>query len=241
MAYLSVPRRDPVDNGEAVHLALEEAGISYSVGDSTDLIGLTNEPPPVLLPDDGSGPTSGTLRILRNNCMKIQLCGHGSENFHRIHATAELTFLCFNTALYEWREEDTEGLSEQEQRRMRGDWGRDWVDSVLPHHLDQFQNNLPPPAPPNYPWLHGDELSYADLLLFQCIDETKHLFPKAMNQARRSGRYGRIFRVYDSVKQRSRISSYLNSQRRRDNTAGIYCYHEEMDLESTAWSVMNGG
>lgn len=56
-----------------------------------------------------------------------------------------------------------------------------------------------------------------------------------MDQARKSGRYNRIFWIYDNVRSQQRIMDYLLTLGRQENMEVLYIYYEEMDVESIEW------
>lgn len=51
-----------------------------------------------------------------------------------------------------------------------------------------------------------------------------------MNQARESGKYDRVFRLYEDVKARPNIAKYLESEKRQQYDWGIYRYYPENDV-----------
>ena len=57
------------------------------------------------------------------------------------------------------------------------------------------------------------------------------MFPKAVQRAQQSGKYDRVFTLYDAVKNRPRIKAYLASEKRQKYSDGIYRYYEELDIE----------
>lgn len=79
-------------------------------------------------------------------------------------------------------------------------------------------------------WLYGPQLTYADLVLFQCLNGTAHQFPRAVKLLRASGDYARVFALYDAVQQRPNIAAYLASERRLKYGNGIYRYYKELDV-----------
>ncbi|KAI2780714.1 hypothetical protein F4815DRAFT_444952 [Daldinia loculata] len=80
------------------------------------------------------------------------------------------------------------------------------------------------------PWLLGNTFTYADLVLFQCIDGVQFAFPKAMNQAKESGKYDRVFQLWEAVKGRPNVAAYLASDRRQKYDWGIYRYYPDNDV-----------
>ncbi|KAG7149814.1 hypothetical protein HYQ46_001265 [Verticillium longisporum] len=81
------------------------------------------------------------------------------------------------------------------------------------------------------PWLYGGSLTYADLVLFQCIDGVKFAFPKALAKLEDSSRLNGVFKLYDAVKERPKIKEYLASERRQKYGDGIYRHYPELDSE----------
>ena len=75
------------------------------------------------------------------------------------------------------------------------------------------------------------KLSYADLVLFQCLDGVKHAFPNAMARLEKEGKYKHVFALHESVKERPKIKAYLASERRQEYSMGIYRHYPELDEE----------
>lgn len=76
--------------------------------------------------------------------------------------------------------------------------------------------------------LVGDEISYADLSLFQVIAGLRYAFPHAIAKIER--RYPRVFAVHERVSQLPRIAAYLDSKRRIPfNQEGIFRHYPELD------------
>jgi hypothetical protein len=46
-----------------------------------------------------------------------------------------------------------------------------------------------------------------------------------------SGKYAKVFALYNVVKERPKLSAYLSSPKFQKFGAGIYQYHEELDIE----------
>lgn len=57
------------------------------------------------------------------------------------------------------------------------------------------------------------------------------MFPKAMQKLQDWGEYQGVFGLYEAVKERPNVQTYLASKRRQEySTFGIYTYHEELDI-----------
>ena len=74
-------------------------------------------------------------------------------------------------------------------------------------------------------------MSYADLVLFQCLDGVKFAFPKAMGRLEKEGKYKGVFGLYERVREAERIKEYLASDRRQKYSLGIYRHYPELDEE----------
>jgi glutathione S-transferase len=97
--------------------------------------------------------------------------------------------------------------------------------------LGYFERVLKGEASKGGEWLYGGECTYADLVLFQCLDGVKFSFPKAMARLENEGTYKGVFELYERVKGRERIKEYLESERRQNYSMGIYRHYPELDEE----------
>ncbi|KLU85732.1 hypothetical protein MAPG_04752 [Magnaporthiopsis poae ATCC 64411] len=107
---------------------------------------------------------------------------------------------------------------------------RAYVGSRLPKYLAYFESVLAAPTSGEGPWLYGGKLTYADLVLYHGLDGVQFSFPKAMVKAKESGKYGKVFALYEAVKERPNIKAYLASERRQKYSNGIYRYYAELDI-----------
>ena len=77
-------------------------------------------------------------------------------------------------------------------------------------------------------WLNGEQLTYADLSLFQVVEGCRYAFPRWMHKHER--RYPRLVALRDRVAALPKIAAYLQSPRRiAFNEDGIFRYYEELD------------
>lgn len=104
-----------------------------------------------------------------------------------------------------------------------------YIDERLPAFLSYAQRVIDGKSSGDGPWLYGGKLTYADLVLFQCIDGTQFAFPKAVDREKKSGKYDGVFKLYDEVKQRPNIKEYLASDRRAQYGNGIWRHYPELD------------
>lgn len=107
----------------------------------------------------------------------------------------------------------------------------DYVKNRLPKFLGYFERVLESKASGEGPWLYGGKLTYADLVLFQCVDGLKFMFPKATKKLEEKGEHSKVFALHKAVAERPRIKEYLESSRRQKYSNGIYRYYEELDFE----------
>ncbi|KAI0117365.1 glutathione S-transferase protein-like protein [Daldinia grandis] len=224
--YTGVPGR-----GEHVRLILEEAGASYKDTSSLPIDkcreavtaylapgykGERRNPPyyaPPLLKhgDLIISQTSNILMYLVNALALTALDGLSNEVHDSHHPIA--------TELY-YEDQKVESL-----RRSK-----EWIKNRLPKHLGYWQKVLESDDCGPGPWLLGNTFTYADLVLFQCIDGVQFAFPKAMNQAKESCKYDRVFQLWKAVKGRPNVAAYLASDRRQKYDWGIYRYYPDNDV-----------
>lgn len=102
-------------------------------------------------------------------------------------------------------------------------------DKRLPKFLRYFEQALVR-NPHGDQQLAGEQISYADLSLFQIIAGLRYAFPRTMG--RMENRYPRIIALHDRVAALPRIAAYLGSQRRLPfNQDGIFRHYPELDGE----------
>lgn len=56
------------------------------------------------------------------------------------------------------------------------------------------------------------------------------MFPKAMKKLQDSDAYDKVFALYEAVKERPNIKTYLASERRQKYSMGIYRHYPELDV-----------
>lgn len=235
--------------GEHVRLLLEEAGASYTDTAATgDMKSLTahisgkatgdalNPPqlaPPIL--KHGDIIISQTPNILlylgQRHGLAPRFDAEGGDGAYHVNQLALTALDGFSNEVHETHHPIATGLTYEEQKDAAALRGKDWREVRLPKFLGYFERVLGGEASGDGPWLHGGELTYADLVLFQCLDGVKFAFPKALKRVQDSGDYENVFKLYDAVKERPRIKEYLASDRRQEYSNGIYRYYPELDDE----------
>jgi len=119
----------------------------------------------------------------------------------------------------------------EDQKEEAKTKSRDYTTNRLPKFLGYFERVLQGEASKGGQYLYGGKLSYADLVLFQCLDGVKHAFPNAMKRLETDGKYKHVFALHESVKERPKIKEYLASERRQAYGMGIYRHYPELDEE----------
>ncbi|KAM4055725.1 glutathione S-transferase family protein [Hirsutella rhossiliensis] len=231
--------------GELVRVLFEEAGVPYTDSAkgarddavsavlgyiSPDNEGDANNPPvfapPILkhgslvlhqssnillylAPRLGLAPAPGDPGLLHLNQIVLTILDGLVSEVHETHHPVAVS------AVYE----DQKPEAKRRSRAFR--------DERLPKYLGYLQRLLDAKTSGQGPWLYRDQLTYADLVLFQSVDGTLYAFPKTMDKLKRSGKYAGVFELYDAVKQRPNIKAYLASDRRAAYSGGIWrCYPE---------------
>jgi len=106
---------------------------------------------------------------------------------------------------------------------------KDYRENRLPKFLGYFERVLGGEASKGGEYLYGGQLTYADLVLFQTVDGVSFAFPKCVGSLKASGKYEKVFGLYERVKGREKIKSYLESERRQKYSMGIYRHYPELD------------
>ncbi|KAK6222670.1 hypothetical protein LQW54_000851 [Pestalotiopsis sp. IQ-011] len=159
----------------------------------------------------GSAENEGDL--YRANALALTALDLLSNEVHDTHHP-------ISTMLF-WKDQ-----KEESKRRSK-----EFVQNRLPYVLSYWQRVLDSEGRGRGPWLLGNTFTYADLVLFQTLDGTTYAFPKARKQARESGKYARVFKLWEDVKARPNIAAYLASDRRQKyQKFGVYRYYEDNDF-----------
>ncbi|KAI0012376.1 glutathione S-transferase protein-like protein [Xylariaceae sp. FL0662B] len=238
--YTGVPGR-----GEHVRLMFEEAGAPYedtqflSFDKARETVthwlgaGGHGNPkyfaPPLF--KHGDLVMSQTPNILLYLGPKLGLAGSREDDVYRVNALAltALDGLC--NEVHDSHHPIAVMLPYEDQKEESLRRSQYWIKNRLLTHLEYWQKALVGDKETGGPWLLGTTLTYADLVLFQCLDGTTYAFPNAMKQARESGKYDRVFELWEAVKARPNIAAYLGSNRRQKyQDWGIYRHYPDNDL-----------
>ncbi|KAK3686090.1 hypothetical protein B0T22DRAFT_529837 [Podospora appendiculata] len=237
--------------GEFIRLALEEAGAEYS--DTAQMDGGVSQVMAHVsgqAPDDGLNPPVFAPPILQHGDLVINQTANivlylgprlglapdprgddDPDGVYRVHelALTALDGLCNEP--HDCHHPIATGLYYEDQKVESKRKADDYVKVRLPKFLAYFQRVLTSKACGDGPWLYGGQLTYADLVLFQCVDGLKFMFPKAMAKLESKGEHAKVFALHKAVADRPKIKAYLASPRRQKYANGIYRYYEELDIE----------
>ncbi|KAL8922274.1 MAG: hypothetical protein Q9208_005244 [Pyrenodesmia sp. 3 TL-2023] len=123
------------------------------------------------------------------------------------------------------------GAYYEDQKEAAKARSKDYLANRLPKFLTYFENALKSDSSGGGEYLYGGQLTYADLVLFQCLDGVSFAFPKAVEKARASGEYEKVWSLYERIKVKEEIKEYLGSDRRMPYGNGIWRHYEELDDE----------
>lgn len=233
--------------GEHIRLAFEAAGVEYSdtahVEQGVNAVlaqisekneGDAHNPPPLAPPilKHGDLVISQTPNILFYLGSRLGLAPDSSSDPSAIFHINQLTLTALDGLSNEPHDVHHpvavgEYYEDQKTEALRK--AADYRKTRLPKFLAYFQRVLASPASKGGEYLYGGQLSYADLVLFQCIDGVCFAFPKCTESLKESGKYDKVWSHYERVKNLKRIKEYLASDRRQEYSQGIYRHYPELD------------
>ena len=233
--------------GEHIRLAFEATSTPYSdtaqVKDGINTVlaqisdknhGTDSSPPPLAPPmlKVGDLVLSQTPNILIYLGPKLGLAPSPDEDPNGLYVVNQLALTALDGLSNEPHDVHhpvAVGAYYEEQKDEALRKAKDYREARLPKFLAYYERVLSSPASKGGEWLYGGELSYADLVLFQCLDGVQFAFPKCVKAVREKGTYEKVWALYERVKGLEQISSYLKSERRQDYGNGIYRHYPELD------------
>ncbi|KAK0616119.1 glutathione S-transferase [Bombardia bombarda] len=240
--------------GEPIRLALEEAGAIYT--DTAHAEGGVNEVlahikgeqpfaddaanPPVFAPPilkHGELTINQTPNILLYLGARLGLAPSSDseedpDGSYKVNELALTALDGLSNEVHDCHHPISVNLYYEDQKAESKKRAEDYVKTRLPKFLGYFERVLGSRASGEGPWLYGGQLTYADLVLFQCVDGLKFMFPKAIAKLQREEKYAKVLQEhYEAVKARPKIKAYLESDRRQKYSNGMYRYYEELDIE----------
>ncbi|KAL9067714.1 MAG: hypothetical protein Q9161_006706 [Pseudevernia consocians] len=236
--------------GEHIRLCFEETQTPYKDTCNTDpqngmsalrslisdqTTGDATNPPPLAPPALRHGDLllSQTPNILLYLAPKLGLAGPaGDENaIYHVNQLALTALDGLSNEPHDTHHPVAIAAYYEEQKEEAKRKAADYVSNRLPKFLGYFERVLRSGASRGGEWLYGGQLTYADLVLWQCVDGVSFAFPVAMRRMRESGEYGGVFGLCERVKGRENVAAYLKSGRRLEYSMGIYRHYPELDAE----------
>lgn len=223
--------------GEFVRLALEEAGVAYrDVARERDaekkLLDFLERQDLVTPPFAAPFLKAGD-RIIAQTAAILDYLGdrHGlapSDESSRLWTLQiQLTIADLVAEVHETHHPLGAELYYEEQKSAALKRAKGFREARIPKFLRWFETILAR-NPLGDAHLVGDEVSYADLSLFQTIEGLLYAFPEATKPA--LARSPRVARLHRDTAQRPRIRAYLVSDRRIPfNEDGIFRRYPELD------------
>jgi glutathione S-transferase len=233
--------------GEHIRLALEEAGAKYidtaHIKDGgkavlaqidTKNLGDAINPPPLAPPilKHGDLLINQTPNILLYLGPRLGLVPTEDEDEDGIYRVNELALTALDglsNEPHDCHHPVATGLYYEDQKPESKRKAADYIKNRLPKFLDYFERVLKGEASKGGEWLYGGQLTYADLVLFQCLDGIKFMFPNAIKRLEKEGNYKAVFALHKAVQERPKIKEYLASDRRQKYSMGIYRHYPELD------------
>ncbi|WP_110690931.1 glutathione S-transferase [Salinicola endophyticus] len=227
--------------GEFVRLAFEDAGVEYvdigllpaaqggGAGAVSECLhaGASGQPhfaPPVL--KIGEEMISQVANILLFLGPRLGLIADDAALQRRAHGL-QLTLSDFVAEIHDTHHPIGTSLYYEDQRDEAQRRGKLFVQERLPKFLDYFERVLAVNAG-SEAYLVGGAHSYVDLSLFQVMTGLRYAFPRAMG--RREPELPALVALVDRVGSRTRLASYLMSERRQAfNPSGIFRHYSELD------------
>ncbi|KAK7979907.1 methyltransferase domain-containing protein [Apiospora arundinis] len=238
--------------GEHVRLLLEEAGAKYTDtaqqppengGGAKPVVAMISEKnvgdeanPPYLAPPflrHGDLVLSQTPNILMYLAPRLGLAPKPEDDvdedaIYRLNSLVLTALDGLSSEVHDCHHPIAVSLFYEDQKDEALRRSKDYVTNRLPKFLGYFERVLKGKASGEGPWLYGGRFTYADLVLFQCMDGLKFMFPKAMELMEKE--HKGVFELYEAVKERPNIKEYLASDRRQKYSQGIYRHYDELDV-----------
>ena len=234
--------------GEHIRLAFEETGTDYvDVSNateagvkavmaqiSTENLGDEHNPPPLAPPvlKHGDLLISQTPNILMYIGPQLGLVpdtASDPDGIYKVNALALTALDGLSNEPHDVHHPIASAKYYEEQKEEAKLKAEDYIKVRLPKFLGYFERVLKSQASKGGEYLYGGQLTYADLVLFQCIDGVSYALPNAMGRLRKEAKYEEVFGLYDRIKERENIKAYLASDRRQKYGMGIYRNYPELD------------
>ncbi len=227
--------------GEFVRLALEEAGVDYvdvarlppEKGGGPDAVfammeGKGGDRPPYAPPilKDGDFIISQTSNILLYLGGRLGLAPADEQGKLFTHQL-QLTMMDFAKDVHDTHHPVSNTMYYEEQKEAAVMASAKFLEFRLPKYFSYFEK-VAARNPAQSGWLAGEQLTYADLSMFQLMEGMAYSWPKAWARAR--GDYRQLLEIHDRVAARANIKTYCASGRRIPfNDMGVFRHYPELD------------
>ncbi|RMJ16126.1 hypothetical protein CDV36_004166 [Fusarium kuroshium] len=231
--------------GEFIRLLFEEANVPYSdiakTPDkampavlgliSTENLGDDHNPPPLAPPmlKHGDLVIHQLPNILLYLAPKLGLAPKEGDAVYHLNQISLTMLDGFLIEIHETHHPIAISLYYEDQKEEAKRRSKYFIMDRLPKYFGYMQRVLEAKTSGQGPWLYGDNLTYVDLVLFQCVDGTAFAFPKSVQALEQSGKYDDVFKLYAEVKARPNIAKYLASDRRQAYGNGIWRRYPELE------------
>ncbi|KAL7946750.1 glutathione S-transferase [Trichoderma barbatum] len=230
--------------GEIVRLLFEETGVAYTDSAKADkaapltlsYMAATNlgdaKNPPVFAPPvlkHGELQINQLPNILLYLAPKLGLAPTSGDGVYHLNAIAMTILDGLCVEVHETHHPIATDKYYEDQKDEAKARSKSFREQRLPRYLTYVQRLLDGEKSGDGGWLYGGELTYVDLVLFQCLDGTQYAFPKTVEKLRKGGKFDGVFKLYDAVKERPNIKAYLESERRIKYADGIWRHYPELE------------
>ncbi|KAL9104583.1 MAG: hypothetical protein Q9163_000505 [Psora crenata] len=237
--------------GEPIRLCFEATSTPYTdVGNSSEdgvqavleqisekNLGDASNPPPLAPPmlRHGDVLLSQLPNILLYLGSRMGLAGPEDDEMavYRVNQLALTALDGLSNEVHDIHHPIAPGKYYEDQKESAKLKAEDWIASRLPKFLGYFERVLQGEASKGGEYLYAGRLTYADLVLWQCIDGVAFAFPNAFAKVKNGDHtYAKVLALYDRIKDRKEIKEYLASERRMKYGHGLYRHYPELDIDA---------
>lgn len=79
--------------------------------------------------------------------------------------------------------------------------------------------------------LVGSTTTTADLVLFQVVDGLQYAFPRLLGSLEKAQKFSHLFAFKKALGEEEKLKAYLESDKRKKYSMGLYRHYEELDGE----------
>lgn len=227
-----------VDGISVPHFAVPVLGVRTSTdSESTSKRAKTDEATDVKTGGEKWHYISQTPAILFFLAPRLNLLGDANklEGLERDVAVAQLSQLCLtaldlNNETHDTHHPISVSSFYEDQREEAKKRASDFRKNRLPKFMKLFETALKDDgAGEGRRRLWGSKTTVADLTVFQVVDGLTYAFPKCMKRLEGGGEYENVFKLDREI--REELKGYLESDRRRQYSNGVFRHYPELDDE----------